>query len=504
MTTYYEVLRQVTPEDLDTHPRFVRVLKIIPQDGYVTFEAFKHIGKYRASHGIAHACSVGILKRVSPCERVLRQDSVKFWITQLNKPGHKNMTSFGGTRPLYLEAISKFDKWLPGRSFPLYRGARHDGQATTRGAKKSFETVEELMEYCSGSDFGANIAQRVAREYLVSPHVAEASTNAHAITRSAIKSYFGVHDIMLNLPKTRKSRSEPIRDDPPMTLEEFYKMLQNGKPGIMMRTAIMIKFQSAMDSSTFTDRFNHEGYAQIVQHFKTDDHAAWNLDRCPVPITVIRVKTDVQYTTFLDRDAITQLQEYLAWKEGKHGKHDASKPLFLTKQKTPIHPEWLSRGFSDVAVRAGIQKKVSRSVFKIRSHKVRHLLKSILLASGCAQYAADHVLGHAPRDTYEKQAILYPEALRAEYAKASSKINIFSKVESVLNSSKDPESQDARIQELEAQVRELTQTKAGEDLVGGKYKDAINGMNEKINRLLRLFDALPDDIKEKIPDDLDD
>ena len=73
-----------------------------------------------------------------------------------------------------------------------------------------------------------------------------------------------------------------------------------------------------------------------------------------------------------------------------------------------------------------------------------------------------------------------------------------------MNSPKDPESQDARIQELEAQVRELTQTKAGEDLVGGKYKDAINGMNEKINRLLRLFDALPDDIKEKIPDDLDD
>ena len=73
-----------------------------------------------------------------------------------------------------------------------------------------------------------------------------------------------------------------------------------------------------------------------------------------------------------------------------------------------------------MAVRAGIQKKVSNQVFMMRSHAVRHLLKSTLKASGCAAYAAEHVLGHAPRDAYEKEAILYPEMITAEYAKASS------------------------------------------------------------------------------------
>ena len=48
--------------------------------------------------------------------------------------------------------------------------------------------------------------------------------------------------------------------------------------------------------------------------------------------------------------------------------------------------------------------------------------------SGCAQHAADHVLGHAPRDSYEKQAVLYPEVLRSEYAKASGHLNIFSSI----------------------------------------------------------------------------
>ena len=124
----------------------------------------------------------------------------------------------------------------------------------------------------------------------------------------------------------------------------------------------------------------------------------------------------------------------------KYGKQDPSKPLFMTKQKTPISSLWLSRSFSKVAVQAGVQKKISRRTYKITAHEVRDLLKSTLLMCGCKQYAAEHVLGHAPKDSYEKQAILYPEQLRAEYAKASSYINIFSKVENALSNRDDPES----------------------------------------------------------------
>ena len=32
--------------------------------------------------------------------------------------------------------------------------------------------------------------------------------------------------------------------------------------------------------------------------------------------------------------------------------------------------------------------------------------------------------------------------------------------------------------------------------------DAMNGMNEKMNHILRLFDTLPDDIKERMSDEL--
>ena len=496
MTTHYEVLRPITPADLHTCSTYVEILKSLPLHGYVTFEMFRHIDKTGSTKCMAYACSRGILKRISPHERILKLDSVKFWVTQLNKSGHKNSVSKHGTKPLYLQGLSRFDEWLPGRSFQSHETVVAGGQITKKAVTKSFANVEEMMYYCIESGYGTKAAQRAIREYLVSPQVDKMSDSLYMSTRSAIKSYFSINDQALDLPRTRKKRADLTTDNKPsMSLEDFYKMLQNGKPGIMMRTIMLVKFHSGMDSSTLTDRFNYEGYSQIVRYFKTDDHAMWNLDLCPVPIKLVRVKTHVQYTTFLERDAIAQLQKYLTWKEAKYGRHDPSKPLFVTKQNVPIYSEWISRHFSEVAVRAGVQEKVSHKLYKIRAHNVRYLLKSTLKTYGCASYAADHVLGHAPRDTYEKQAILYPKNLRAEYAKASSHLNIFSKVDSILNTAKDPASQDARIRELEAQAAGTSTINAEIALLERRHResmqkmyDAIESLNEKINSLQRHDD----------------
>ena len=97
-------------------------------------------------------------------------------------------------------------------------------------------------------------------------------------------------------------------------------------------------------------------------------------------------------------------------------------------QPTWAPTNWISNKFSKAAIYAGMQKRTSHRAYRIHSHEVRDLLKSTLLVSGCAQHAADHVLGHAPRDSYEKQAVLCPEALRAEYSKASGRLNIFSSI----------------------------------------------------------------------------
>ncbi len=64
MTSHYEVLHPVEPGDLATHPKLAEVLTLIPPDGYVTFEMLPRVGKSTAGRGLAHACAIGVLKRV--------------------------------------------------------------------------------------------------------------------------------------------------------------------------------------------------------------------------------------------------------------------------------------------------------------------------------------------------------------------------------------------------------------------------------------------------------
>ena len=496
MTANYEILRPVTPADLDVNPRFVKILKMIPREGHVTRDQFKSLETNAVNKCMLYAVSSGILKRVLIYERVLKLESVKFWCTQFNKTSHKRTSSNGSTKKIYLRAIAKFDEWLPGRSFQSHETVIRDGQISKQPVTKSFASVEKLLYYCTESDYGIKTTQRAIREYLAGPEADKMSDGVHSITRAAIKSYFNVNDVVLNIPKNRKKLIGNAHDDADsMSLEDFYHMIKDGNPGLKMKTVMLIKLHSGMDSSTFADRFNYEGYPQIVKYFKTDDHKSWNLEKCPVPLKLVRVKTNVQHTTFLERDAITQLQRYLTWKDTKYGRHNPSKPLFVTHRGVPINSEWISRHFSEVAVRAGMQEKVSPMVYKMRAHSVRHLLKSTLIRYGCKSYVADHVLGHAPKDTYERQAVLYPEALRAEYAKASPYLNIFSKVESVLNTAKDPESQDARIRELEAQAAGTSTTNAEIALLEKRHResmqkmyDAIESLKEEISSLQRHDD----------------
>lgn len=229
MTTY-EVLRPVAPADLDTRPSFVVVLELIPQDGYVQSGLFRHLGRHRASKELAHACSVGILRRVSSYERVLKLKFVKYWLTQLNGSGLKNTQSESGTKQTYLGKLSRFDEWLQGRSFQSYESVISDRQMKRQAVAKSFGSVEELMEYCMESDYGTKTAQRVVREYMAGMQSTGASNSMYVVAQAAIKSYLEVHDIVLDLRKARKNRVETAGEESHMSLKDLYKMLQNGRP----------------------------------------------------------------------------------------------------------------------------------------------------------------------------------------------------------------------------------------------------------------------------------
>lgn len=213
------------------------------------------------------------------------------------------------------------------------------------------------------------------------------------------------------------------------------KILTVGKPSITEKAVFLCKFQRGLDASTFADRFNFQALEQINKYFKTNNHVSWDLDLCPVPIKLVRMKTGFSHLGFLDRDAIVALQNYLELIKSKNIFID--KALFVNKFANPISNSWITTHFFNLTIMSGIQKMNSKysNGFKylIGSHKLRDLLKSTLIDSGCRIDVADHVIGHMPKDSYEKQSKLYPETLRKEYAKSSKRLNIFSKFTSVVD-----------------------------------------------------------------------
>jgi hypothetical protein len=117
------------------------------------------------------------------------------------------------------------------------------------------------------------------------------------------------------------------------------------------------------------------------------------------------------------------------------------KPLFVNRESKLVSVNWVSRLVPRLALKAGIQNNLKGNRLQNKSEKVGHdlrdLLKSTLIVSGCADYVCNLAIGHTIGDSYEKQDKPYPEKSRAEYAKASSRINIFTNVSNYVNKGDD-------------------------------------------------------------------
>ncbi len=83
---------------------------------------------------------------------------------------------------------------------------------------------------------------------------------------------------------------------------------------------------------------------------------------------------------------------------------------------------------------------------------------------------ADYVIGHMPKDSYEKQALLYPYTLRREYAKAAGRLNVFTKISNSLSGKDDPGQLLARLSEQERQIKQLLDGGSVE-FVAGRHKN---------------------------------
>ena len=415
---------------------------------------------------IATGARLGILRDASgplPFAEFCRLETVSYFAGQLRGSKHMHPETNGvgkSTRQTYLHRLWQFDTWLRGRRLSFQRHVRRDGdtikitteEVTLGGVEDFLRAYQEAYDPRSKSAF-----VKMIKSYLMDDVHAGKKSKTVRMYHSAITAYFERNDYPISVrfnPDTKYDSAEDGGTE--MTLEDLMKMLTVGRPNLMEKAVILAKFHRGLDNSTMADRFSFQAFEQMAEWFGTEDHARWDVAaKSPVPIRLTRIKTDYPHTGYLDVDAVEAVREWLAARERMTGAPlRAGEPMFIKITRNAVTDVWISRLVRRLADKAGLREKLAdykASIrYKLNSHEMRDLLKSTLIDSGCRTDVADHVIGHKPRDSYEKQSRLYPESMRSEFAKASPRINIFSNMSRSMCGDREKE-------DLRRQVAELSQ-----------------------------------------------
>ena len=454
---------------------FKSILDLVAINEIVSYSLLikKHGKELSGMFGTEHKAKIAIAKTlrqahklniVQKCQTTVIPEyftelkTVVFWQSQLrgsrlkNAPHNSNLPS---TKKQYISHLWNFNKWLTTKTFTIKTLHGTSGNSfEQKEEKRKFENVEELMALLDVPFADPKNITHIIKQYLLDDVHKNKKASYMVIIKSSIVSYFEKNEQPIQLmfnPKTTHSVESEYEQS--ISLYEFLQLLTFGCLTITEKALFICKFQRGLDVSTLVDRFNYEAWEQLVEWFGSEKYNSWNLDKCPVPISLVRIKTDFKHVGFLDRDAVDALKEYLHHRESQTGENmKVGQPIFLNDKENAITPSWIFAHFTRIAKRAGIQKYVvvnGRRQYKMDSHELRDLLKSTLIDSGCRPDIADHVIGHKPRDSYEKQTTLYSETMSDEYSKASKRINVFTKTSRINGNPENKVMKDLEIKGLE-------------------------------------------------------
>lgn len=382
-----------------------------------------------------------IIKEPISFQNFCQLDSVSYMRKQLSQtkfknPEAKTKHTGGGTRRSYSANLWQFNNWLHGKSIIVQKVTSvGNNLQKIENITVPLETVEDLLQAYQESNNQGIGFERFIKEYLMDENEHKNKSKGYmGNIVSSIKSYFEKNEckieIHFNVNVAHDEVLESITDQiATLSLDDLLELLTTGKPSIIEKAVVLCKFHSGVDNSTFADRLNFEAYPQLIKWFGTDDFENWDLEKCPVIINLTRIKVGFPHISCLDRDAIKAMQKALEWRYKKTGQPmKVGQAIFLNTKLRPITDRWISDLIPKLATRSGIQKtyetKLNKKNIKT-SHELRDLLKSTLRSCGVSAYASNHLIGHTPRDSYEKESILYPEKIRLEFIKASKMLNIF-------------------------------------------------------------------------------
>lgn len=405
----------------------------------VTRNVFKYVMKKGKEIGMIKEIQVESLTFEQYCEL----ESVAYMRSQLKQTKVKHQESKtkhtgGGCKRAYSLQTWHFNSWLHGQEITVKQNIPTGANTfEIKRVVKKLDTIEDLLEIRKQTNSDDPDIIKFIKKFLYDDCHSHKSIGYMINYYCSIASYFAKNEYKIEFDYDASVKhsnpSELLSGEQLMlSLTDLKTLLDEGESTITDRATVLCKFHGGLDNITLTDRFNFEGWPQLVKWFGTEDYEKWDLSLCPAIVKLVRIKVAFEYNSMYDIDAIQALQKALKLREEKTGKKmkDGEAMLLNTKLE-PLTDRWVSDLVPKLAERAKNQrifKILSGYVKEKRSHELRDLLKSTLKVCGTHDYVADHSIGHKPKDSYDKEHILYPKKMREEFMKASKTINIFSKI----------------------------------------------------------------------------
>jgi hypothetical protein len=331
----------------------------------------------------------------------------------------------------------------PGRNTALYSLARF---LRWRKSKRLEDDPDALIAQCRNGTQNIAISHlEELIEYAQGLSDCEKSTKVR--NYKVVRGFYEKN--LITLPRMKLKASDTVKANGVRTVavkakaerpaEEFLNMTRKALnyAGVRDRSVILSMLQGGMDASTLAEIFNYVAFPQLTKHFGTDDWREWDTNRCPARVDLVRPKSEYQFYTYSDVDAIEALKEWMNVRTTEFGLTKiyqpddpsdlpTSDPIYVDGDGSPMQASTVTEIFRNVGKRAGINKsnghkpgkyKGARLRYPFHSHECRDVM--ITLARGKVDIAIPKFLtGHCIDDLgYDKSPLNDPEHFRSEYLK---------------------------------------------------------------------------------------
>lgn len=312
----------------------------------------------------------------------------------------------------YLFYSYKYFKWIETQAPEPYRG----------------KTPEQLLDLQDASG-KVSLRETFKQVKLLKKWLRDvnAAYKTKMLMKTTIYSFYGHNYVPLPKDLNFNVHADRASVNGYLTIEELKKIILSSNE--LYQAVFMVRFQSAMGDAELL-YFNTHSWSQVKKQLEQGkQHIRVDL----VGRKHRSLKPSGNYFTFIGKDGVTKLKDYLKYRaklvKGKEHAPSLNEAIFINEKLKPLRSQDSSGYFKRHAFRLGIIKKIykdDRARYRVHTHEMRDVFRTEWNLTDAKPFMAEFFMGHAIDSNRYNKIMQRPEWAEEQYCLAEPYLNILS------------------------------------------------------------------------------